>query len=159
MADFEEIALAIHENTGKYGVVGGLPNPQLVNALYLSLGEGMYNADGTALGFSDKQPLVDYFAMMVRLQDAGAMVSREEEVANPTNLENNAFVSDNAGMFFAHTNQYVALYTAAGEDRNLMIGSRTSCCGRNPIGQLPQTIYVLLLIITWAKPRSWRTLY
>jgi multiple sugar transport system substrate-binding protein len=120
-ADFEEIAMAIHENTGKYGVVGGLANPQIVNALYLSLGEGLYNSDGTALGFSDKQPLVDYFSMMVRLQDAGAMVSREEEVANPTNLENNAFVTGDAGMFFAHTNQFVALYTSAGEDRNLMM--------------------------------------
>ena len=120
-ADFEEIAMAIHDATGKFGVVGGLANPQLVNSLYLSLGEGLYNADGTALGFSDTQPLVDYFSMMVRLQDAGAMVSREEEIANPTNLENNAFVSGNAGMFFAHTNQYVALYTAAGADRNLMM--------------------------------------
>ena len=120
-SDFEETAMAIHEATGKYGIEGGLDNPQIVNALYLSLGEGMYNDDGTALGFSDPQPLIDYFAMMVRLQDAGAMVSREEDVANPTNLENNVFVTGDAGMFFAHTNQFVALHTAAGEDRNLMM--------------------------------------
>ncbi len=120
-ADFEELAMTIHDATGKYGVVGGLANPQLINALYLSLGSGMYNEDGTALGFTDTQPLIDYYAMMVRLQEAGAMVSREEELANPTNLENNAFVEGNAGMFFAHTNQYVALHTAAGEDRNLMM--------------------------------------
>lgn len=120
-ADFEEIAMAIHENTGKYGVVADLSNPQIVNSLYLSLGEGLYNEDGTALGFSDKQPLVDYYSMMVRLQEAGAMPSREEEIANPTNLENNQFVSGDGGMFFAHTNQFVALYTAAGADRNLMM--------------------------------------
>jgi multiple sugar transport system substrate-binding protein len=120
-ADFEETAMAIHEATGKYGVVGGLANPQIVNSLYLSLGEGMYNEDGTALGFSDPQPLIDYFSMMVRLQEADAMVSREEEIANPTNLENNAFVTGDAGMFFAHTNQFVALHTAAGLDRNLMM--------------------------------------
>lgn len=118
-ADFEETALAIHEATGKYGIVSGLDNPQLINALYLSLGEGLYNDEGTALGFSDPQPLIDYFSMIIRLQEAGAMVPFEEMLANPSNLENNAFVQDNGGMYFAHTNQFVALYTAAGEARNL----------------------------------------
>ena len=49
------------------------------------------------------------------------MRSREEEIAEPATLENNALVTGNAAMYFAHTNQFVGLSTAAGEDRNLMM--------------------------------------
>jgi multiple sugar transport system substrate-binding protein len=120
-ADFEETANALHEALGIYGIVGGLENPQIINALYLSRGEGLYNDDGTALGFTDAQPLIDYFAMMVRLQESGAMVSREVQVAEAYTLENNPLVAGEGAMYFAHTNQFVGLYTAAGEDRNLMM--------------------------------------
>jgi multiple sugar transport system substrate-binding protein len=120
-ADFEETANALHDALDIYGIVGGLDNPQIINALFLSRGEGLYNEDGTALGFTDPQPLIDYFDMMLRLQESGAMVSREEQVANAYTLENNPFVTSEAAMYFAHTNQFVALYTAAGEDRNLIM--------------------------------------
>jgi multiple sugar transport system substrate-binding protein len=120
-ADFEETVLAIHEALGIYGVEGGLTNPQIINTYFLSQGQGLYNDDGTALGFTDAQLLVDYFSMMVRLQEAGAVRSREQEVAEPATLENNAFVTGESAMYFAHTNQFVGLSTAAGEDRNIMM--------------------------------------
>jgi multiple sugar transport system substrate-binding protein len=120
-ADFEETATALHDALGIYGIVGGLENPQIINGMFLSRGEGLYNEDGTGVGFSDPQPLIDYFDMMLRLQESGTMVSREEQVANAYTLENNPFVTSEAAMYFAHTNQFVALYTAAGEDRNLMM--------------------------------------
>ncbi|MCI0576152.1 MAG: extracellular solute-binding protein [Chloroflexi bacterium] len=119
--DFEETVLAIHEALGIYGLDGGLSNPQIINGYFLSLGQGLYNDDGTALGFTDAQLLADYFAMMVRLQEAGAVRSREDEVAAPATLEDNTFVRSESAMYFAHTNQYVALATAAGEGRNLMM--------------------------------------
>ena len=119
--DFEETVLAIHEALGIYGVEGGLTNPQILNGYLLSLGQGLYNDDGTALGFTDQQVLEDYFSMMVRLQDAGAMRSRELEVAEPATLEDNVFVRGEAAMYFAHTNQFVGLSTAAGEGRNLIM--------------------------------------
>ncbi len=119
--DFEETAMAIHEATGKYGVGGGLANPQLLHALYLSLGEGFYNREGTGLGFTDPQPLTDYFSMLVRLQEAGAAVSREDELASPPSPESNALVTGEAAMYFAHTNQFVAIQQAAGEDRDLIM--------------------------------------
>ena len=120
-SDFEEINMAIHDALGIYGNGGGLENPQIINALYLSLGSGLYSDDGTSLGFTDTQPLVDYFNMVVRLQDAEAMPSRDEQVSNPPSLENNALVTGEAAMYFAHTNQIVALWQAAGEDRNLQM--------------------------------------
>lgn len=122
-ADFEETVMAIHEATGKYGIAGGwaTDNGQ-VNALYLSLGSGFYSEDGKSLGFTDNpQPLIDHYAMIMRLQDAGAIPHYSEESANPSTLETNKFVTGDAAMYFAHTNQFVALNTAAGEDRNLMM--------------------------------------
>ena len=122
-ADFEETVMAIHEATGKYGISGGwaTDNGQ-VNALYLSLGSGFYSDDGKSLGFTDNpQPLIDHYAMIMRLQDAGAIPHYSEESANPSTLETNKFVTGDAAMYFAHTNQFVALSTAAGEDRNLMM--------------------------------------
>lgn len=119
--DFEEVNMKLHEELGIFGNGGGLENPQILNALYLSLGQGLYADDGKSLGFTDTQPLLDYFSMMVRLQEAGAMPTREQTVANPPTLENNALVTKEAAMYFAHTNQIVALWKAAGEDRNLQM--------------------------------------
>jgi multiple sugar transport system substrate-binding protein len=120
-ADFEETVLAVHESLGIYGLDGGLTNPQIINGYLLSLGQGLYNDDGTGLGFTDQQLLVDYFSMMVRLQEAGAIRSREDEVASPSTLEDNTFVRSESAMYFAHTNQFVGLANAAGEGRNLMM--------------------------------------
>jgi multiple sugar transport system substrate-binding protein len=119
--DFEDMNMAITAKLGIMGNGGGLENPQILNALYLSLGQGLYSDDGKSLGFTDLQPLIDYFTMMVKLQDAKAMLSREEQVASPPSLENNALVTGKAAMYFAHTNQIVALWKAAGENRNLQM--------------------------------------
>jgi multiple sugar transport system substrate-binding protein len=119
--DFEDTNMAIHDKLGIYGNGGGLENPQILNALYLSLGSGLYSDDSKALGFTDTKPLADYFSMMVRLQDAKAMLSRADQIASPPTLENNALVTGKAAMYFAHTNQIVALWKAAGESRNLQM--------------------------------------
>jgi multiple sugar transport system substrate-binding protein len=119
--DFEDVNLAIKAKLDIMGNGGGLENPQILNSLYLSLGSGLYSDDGKSLGFTDTQPLIDYFTMMVKLQDAKAMLSREAQVAAPPSLENNALVTGDAAMYFAHTNQIVALWKAAGEARNLQM--------------------------------------
>ncbi|MFZ6026680.1 MAG: ABC transporter substrate-binding protein [Chloroflexota bacterium] len=119
--DFEDVNMQIKEKLGIFGHGYGLNNPQILNGLYLSLGQGLYSDDGKSLGFTDAQPLIDYFEMYVRLQEAGAIPSQEELVANPGTLEDNPFVRKEAALYFAHTNQLVALWTAAGEDRNLQM--------------------------------------
>ncbi len=119
--DFEDTNKAIHDKLGIFGTGGGLENPQIINALYLSLGQGLYSDDGKAFGFTDDQPLIDYFKMMKRMQDEKSLVSRAELVANPATLEKNALVTKEAALYFAHTNQLVALWKAAGADRNLQM--------------------------------------
>ena len=120
-ADFEAANDAIHSALDILGTGGGLENPQILNALFLSRGEGLYSEDGKSLGFTDSQPLTDYFSMMVRLQESGALLSREEQIANPPTLENNALVTGQVAMYFAHTNQLVGLWNAAGETRRLQM--------------------------------------
>lgn len=119
--DFQDTMMQLHDKLGLYGSGGDLANIQIVNCLFLSLGEGLYSDDGKSLGFTDGQPLVDYLTMMLDLQNAKAMVSREETVANKYTLENNEFVSGKAASYFAHTNQLLGLWKAAGEQRRLKL--------------------------------------
>jgi multiple sugar transport system substrate-binding protein len=92
-----------------------------MNSTYLSLGSGLYALDGKSLGFTNPQPLEDFFSMLVRLQDSGAVPSYQSELAKLPTLQDNAFVSGKAAMIFAHTNQVVALWTAAGADRHIQL--------------------------------------
>jgi multiple sugar transport system substrate-binding protein len=125
--DFEDINNELHTKLGIYGNAGTMDQPTIVNifmnAVYLSLGSGLFANDGKSLGFTatNSQPMVDLFSMLVRLQDAKAMPSHAEEAANLPTLQNNAFVSGKAAMIFAHTNQVVALMTAAGADRHVVL--------------------------------------
>ena len=120
-ADFERISTEIHDALGIYGNAGGLENPQVLNCMLLSLGQGLYADDGAGLGFTDDQPVIDYFTSMVTMQESGAMVSREDQVANQYTLENNPFVQSQSAMYFAHTNQLTGLWNAAGEARRIKL--------------------------------------
>jgi multiple sugar transport system substrate-binding protein len=123
--DFEDINNELHTKLGVYGNAGLMGQPTIVNifmnSTYLSLGSGLYALDGKSLGFTNPQPLEDFFSMLVRLQDAGAVPSYAAELANLPTLQNNAFTSGKAAMIFAHTNQVVALWTAAGADRHIQL--------------------------------------
>lgn len=117
--DFEDVNMQLHEKLGIEGNGGDLTNFQIVNCMFLSLGEGLYSDDGKALGFTNPQPLIDYFDMALRLQKAGAMISREAQLADVPTLEKNNFVTKKAAMYFTHTNQLLALWKAAGADRKI----------------------------------------
>jgi len=121
-ADFEQLATQLHENLGVYGFTGGLSNEQLWKNLYLSLGEWIYNEDGSALGYADDQPLIDYLSMVKRMQDTGVIPTREMEVAEAgSSVEDNYIVSGDAAMTYVWSNQLVALSAAAGEGRNFLL--------------------------------------
>lgn len=120
-AEFEEIANQLHEALGIWAIGGGLSNYELWKDLYMGCcDQWSYSADGTALGYTDDQPLIDYFNMLLRLQESGAMITREEEVAEFTGagIEDNPLVTGRAAIGFMWSNQIVAVWTAAGEERN-----------------------------------------
>jgi multiple sugar transport system substrate-binding protein len=121
-AEFEQIVMQLHEELDIYGIGGGLSNEQLWKALYLSLGGWVYNEDGSALGYEDDEPFIEYIEMVKRLQDAGAIPSRAQELADQgQSVEQQDIVTGEAAMGYMWSNQVVAVWNAAGEDRNFVL--------------------------------------
>jgi multiple sugar transport system substrate-binding protein len=121
-ADFEQLALDYHEATGKWLIGNGLEDVQLWKSLYLGHGMSPFANDGTALGYEDDQPLIDFYDMIVRLQDAGAVANREEVVSmTGAGPEQSPLVVGDAATAYQWSNQIVAVYTAAGEERDLVL--------------------------------------
>ena len=121
-ADFEQLALDYHAATDKWFIGNGLEDVQLWKSLYLGYGMSPFEADGTALGYEDDQPLIDFYDMIVRLQEAGAVANREEVVAmTGAGPEQGPVVTGQAASAYQWSNQLVAVFSAAGEDRNLVL--------------------------------------
>lgn len=122
-ADFEEIALKIHEATGKYAIDANITTEQLWKSLYMSCcDQWSYTTEGNALGYEDDQPLIEYYNMLLRLQEAGAMRPYEEMIAmGDQGVEANPIVTGEAAIAYFWSNQIVAIWTAAGEDRNFVM--------------------------------------
>jgi multiple sugar transport system substrate-binding protein len=118
--DFEQIAMTIHSKLGIHGAGAGLSNIQLWKSLQLGFGEWGYSTDGKSLGFTDDQRFVDYLKMLTRLQDAGAALSQQEDIANHRagNVEARPIVAGRSAMDEMWSNQLVAVWTAAGSSRN-----------------------------------------
>lgn len=128
--DFENIALELHEKLGIWAIHLGLPGTpsagiedvQFWKAYNLGYGLPVNSADGKSLGYEDDTPTIEYFSMINRLQDAGALASGEEAAeyaALP--LEGSAIVIGATAMQYQWSNQVVAVYAGAGEERNLKL--------------------------------------
>jgi multiple sugar transport system substrate-binding protein len=119
-ADFEKIAMDIHAKlpavwgfgTGLHGYTPGW------KAVTLSTGKWVFSADGKALGYTDDAPWIEHWKMILRLQAAGALPTLAQE-PKTSNIEATPLAFGNAAMEFAHSNQLVALWTAAGTARTL----------------------------------------
>ena len=120
-ADFESISLQFAEQ-GIWGMAYGIWDDANLKAPLLSTGQDLYNADGTALGITDSQVLIDYMNMIVGLMDAGAIptMDLQADISAP-GLEGSPIVDGREAMRYQWSNQVVALTTAAGEDRNFVL--------------------------------------
>ncbi len=121
--EFEQTVLALHEKLGIWGIGPGLSDQQIWKSYFLGRGMWGYNDEGTALGYTDDQIFVDYLNMLLRLQEAGAIPDYAEEVARyiGQSVEAQPIVTKEAAMGYFHSNQIVAVQTAAGEDRNFYL--------------------------------------
>lgn len=121
-AEFEQFATELHEKLGIHGISGALSNEQLWKNTYLSLGEWVYNEDGSALGYEDDQPFIDYLTMVKRMQDAGVTQTREQELAQAGgSVETDLIVTNKSAATYMWSNQIVAMANAAGEGRNFIL--------------------------------------
>lgn len=120
--DFESIANQLHEKLGVWALGPSLPDIALWASLYLGYGQNIYNADGTGLGYDDDQPLIDYYNMIIRLQESGAVPAQDEaaEFAD-VGPEGAPIVDGRAAMDYRWSNQIVAVAAAAGADRNFKL--------------------------------------
>jgi len=120
-ADFEKTAMALKQKANVYGTADSLYNWELWRSIYLAMGQNIWSADGTQLGYTDDKPYADFLKTSVRLQQAKAIPTREEEIAGKWTVENNPFVKGQAAMAWMWTNQIVASQTAAGATRNIQL--------------------------------------
>jgi multiple sugar transport system substrate-binding protein len=118
-ADFEQDATALHNKLGYYGAGAMLSDIQMWKSLYLGYGQWGFSQDGKALGYTDDQKFVDYLNMLTRLQDAGAIPSQQDDIAQwrTTSIESRPIVTGQSAMEYMWSNQLVAVWTAAGPDR------------------------------------------
>ncbi|MBI1878340.1 MAG: extracellular solute-binding protein [Chloroflexi bacterium] len=122
-ADFEKITMELHNKLGIWGMGPGLLNEQIWKSLYLGHGEWSYSNDGSQLGYTDDQIYAGYLHLVLRLQEAGAMTSREEELARFTGTgpELDPIVTGESAIASYWSNQIVAIQSAAGEERNFVL--------------------------------------
>jgi multiple sugar transport system substrate-binding protein len=120
-ADFEKTAMALKQNANVYGTADSLYNWEMWRSIYLGMGQNIWSADGTQLGYTDDKPFADFLNMSLRLQKAKAIPPRDEEVAGKWTVENNPFTKGQAAMAWMWTNQIVASQTAAGANRNIQL--------------------------------------
>jgi len=121
--DFEELVMQLHGKLGIFGMGYSLvDDSQLtLNAYLIGHGENIYDATGTKLSYSDER-LLDYLNMVMRLQKSGAMPAMAEEVERRgQGVESTEIVPGKAAMVYMWSNQVVAVQSAAGEDRNLVL--------------------------------------
>jgi multiple sugar transport system substrate-binding protein len=121
--DFEKIAMDIHSKLGINGGGTNLDDIQMWKSLYLGYGQWGFSVDGKSLGYTNDQPFIDYLKMLMRLQDAGAVTPQPEEIASfrAGNVEALPIVSGKAAMQYLWSNQLVAAWTAAGENRHFKL--------------------------------------
>jgi multiple sugar transport system substrate-binding protein len=121
--DFEKAATDIHAKLGINGGGASLDDPQMWKSLYIGLGQWVYTPDNKALGYSNDQPFIDYLKRLQRLQDAGAITSQQEQIASfrSGNVEAMPIVKGAAAMQYLWSNQLVAAWTAAGDNRHFKL--------------------------------------
>jgi multiple sugar transport system substrate-binding protein len=121
--DFAKDAMAIHSSLGINAGGTSLDGPQMWKSLHIGYGKWVYAPDNKSLGYADDQPFVNYLKLLGQLQDAGAIVSQQDEIANyrTDNVEALPIVKGSAAMQFLWSNQLVAAWTSAGDGRHFKL--------------------------------------
>ncbi|HEY2592863.1 MAG TPA: extracellular solute-binding protein, partial [Chloroflexota bacterium] len=121
--DFSKDAMAIHSQLGFSAGGANLDDPQMWKSLFIGYGKWVYTPDNKSLGYSDDQPFVNYLKLLGQLQDAGAITSQQDEIANyrAGNVEGLPIVKGTAAMQYLWSNQLVAAWTAAGDGRHFKL--------------------------------------
>jgi len=121
--DFEKASMDIHSKLGIWGAGPSLSDIQLWKSLYLGYGKWAFSTDGKSLGYTDDKPFAEYLKMVQRLQDAGAAPSQQEDIAQyrTASVESRPIVPGKSAIEYMWSNQLVAVWTAAGDQRKFKL--------------------------------------
>lgn len=117
--DYEEACMQLHEKLNIWCMDSNLGDEQVWSSIYLGLGEWIYNQDQTGPGYTSDQPFIDFLNMQMRLQKAGAIPGPNENTGD--NIESGPIVTGKSAMTYIWSNQLIALWEAAGADRNFVL--------------------------------------
>ena len=120
--EFEQTVTTIHQKLGIFGAGFGLADPQIWKSVYIGHGTWVFTPDGRSIAAVDDRPFVDHLKMLVRLQTAGALPSRQQEISDyHDNIEAQPIVQARAAMSYQWSNQAVAEAAAAGAGRTFRL--------------------------------------
>ncbi|MEP7287497.1 MAG: ABC transporter substrate-binding protein [Chloroflexota bacterium] len=121
-ADFDKIVTQLHDKLGIWGMGPALSDEQLWKSLYLGNGEWAFNNDGNEIGYKDDKPIIDYFKMIMNLQDAKAVPGQDTEAQyTKAGPEGAPIVTSKAAMQYQWSNQVVAVWKASGDGRHFKL--------------------------------------
>jgi multiple sugar transport system substrate-binding protein len=119
--DFKQIANKLHEKTGIWGAGGSFHGyTPGWKAVTLSTGQWVFSADGKALGYTDDRPWIHHWNILLSLVDEGSAPPLALEPKG-SNVEALLTVTKKSAMEHLHSNQLVAMWTAAGASRHFKL--------------------------------------
>jgi len=140
--DFEATATALHDALDIWGYGSpSLGDDQIWTGMINSLGLLPFNADGTALGYDDDQPIIDHFNRLLRMQEADVQPTLEEGAEFTGGPEQSPIVFGRAAMQYQWSNQVVAVFAAAGEDRHFKLWQMPRVEGANSANFIKPSMY------------------
>jgi multiple sugar transport system substrate-binding protein len=115
--DCKEVMSKLKSKVGIYGIESiTTADAQVFKVWLLSHGYWLYDNDGKSIGYKDDKLFVDWFNLLLELQDKGIMPSIEVEIARGTlGVEDMFIVTQKSAMGLLWSNQLVAVSKAAKE--------------------------------------------
>ncbi len=113
-ADFERISLEVYKKTGVQTLPLFTTDPKVgFDNMVRQTGKPFFAPDGKSLGFTDSSSLKEYFALQLRLLEAGALVNPESAFVT-VSPEEGDFAKGTSWVQYVWSNQVVSEQAAAG---------------------------------------------
>ena len=146
--DFERIAGQIKTKSNKWGYGVSLYLYTPWKALFLSAGEWVFSPDNRAVGWSDGTPWIEHWKRELRLQDAGAIPSYDEEKTqfpDSADVAKTPIVVGKSAMEQIHSNQLLALWNAAGMTHTYKLVAAPRLTGKGSSVYIKPSQYLSIL--------------
>ncbi|KRE83888.1 sugar ABC transporter substrate-binding protein [Paenibacillus sp. Soil766] len=97
-------------------IMGGFRDDVFFPYYLRTLGQKMYNAEGTALGYTDDKMFIDYFNRIQKWYDAGVLLPLDKAAQKKGTPEDDEMTLGNSISSNGWSNQYIGLANAAKRD-------------------------------------------